>query len=197
MISKNKVFLGVAAFLAIVLSIVFLGQKGTVVATISESSPIKEMVSVSFSSDKYKKTYPVPGSTRLRPGTYTAIAYSNNSTLFQQEITVRVGKETPLVITLSENPNNDLSDTNPDPETIEKIPHYNLFPRLTGDYRIEALLNEENTQISKLRITVIHHFASPSETELYQNERDIAVAAAQKWLTDNGVENIEQEVIDD
>lgn len=198
MIGKNKILITVAAFLIIVLGVVFLGQKGTVVATVSEESAIKDGVKITFSADKYKKAYNVPGSIKLRPGTYTAIAYSDKSALFQQEVIVRNGQEVALVVSLLENPNNTLPGANPDIEAVEKIPYYKLFPHVTGDYRIEALLSEGRTQIGKLRITVIHHFASPTETELYQSERDIALTAAKKWLADNNIpDTIEQEVVDE
>ncbi|MEX1051998.1 MAG: hypothetical protein WEC83_01260 [Patescibacteria group bacterium] len=198
MIEKNKIAIIVVALAFVLIGFVFFSQKGTVTVTISETSAIKDGVIVSFSADKYKRTYPAPGSIRLRPGTYQAIASSDSSTIFQQEITVRNGEITELVIALSENPNNALPGINPDLETINDIPYFSLFPHLTGDYQLEALLTAENNAIAKLQLTVIHHFASPEETDLYQNERNLAVTAAKQWLAENNVpDSFEIEIVDE
>ncbi|MEX2012592.1 MAG: hypothetical protein WD970_02455 [Patescibacteria group bacterium] len=181
MIKRNLIPILAIAFVGLVTLFVFSSQKGTVVASISDKSEIKDNVAISFSADKYKKSYLVPGSIKLRPGSYSFSAYAPGSSILEGKVTVANGQDAAITILLTKNPDADLPGSNPD--SLDDIPNYGLFPHVTGDYRLEAVLNSDSTKIDHLRLTVYHHFA----TSFNEQDRQAALADAKKWLADNNI----------
>lgn len=193
-ILQNKVLLVIGAIVALIIGVVFYLQRGEVALEIAPDSPITNGIVASFSADDFRRSYAVPGVVKLRPGTYQVIAAASGSTLFESTVIVTNGGRSVVVISVDENPNQTLEGSNPDQETIDKIEHYRFFPHSTGDYRLEALLNEGKTAIAKLRLTVTHHFA----VEFNEQDRQDALAAAKQWLAENNIpDQFEIEVVDE
>lgn len=171
--------------------------KGSVKIEVGSASAIKEGAEVTFSADNHSKQYDIPSTVRLRPGKYTLIAGAPGSVPYQSEITVTAFETVVVSVLLSENQDANLPGSNPTGDAIEKVPHLEKFPEITGDYRIDAITDSEFKQIVKIRITIIHRFFSPDETELYAQERQVALEGANKWLDQNDIpKSIKREVVD-
>jgi len=199
MISKfpKKLLWVIAVILFGVIFYAFI-YKGSVKMEISSTSAIKEGAEVTFSADNHYRQYSIPSTINLRPGKYTLIAGAPGSVPYQTEITVTAFETVVVSISLTESQDANLPGSNPTEDEIERVPHLEKFPEITGDYRIEAITDSEFKQIVKIRITVIHRFFSPDETELYAQERQVALDGANKWLDQNNIpKSIEREIIEE
>lgn len=183
MIKKNLIPIVAFALAGLIVLFIYLSQKGTVSVNISANSAIKDGVEISFSFDKYKKSYPAPGDISLRPGTHKYVAFAPGSALTSGEIIVANGETASLSISLAKNPDANLPGSNPD--NLSGIEDFSFFPYIAGDYRLDAILNSQQSSIDYLQLTVYHRFS----TNLNQQENDLSLSAAKKWLKDQGLEN--------
>jgi hypothetical protein len=194
---RKKTLLIGLGLLSLALLLYFVIFRGEISVTVDQSSQVKEGVNVSFSSDDYKKVYLLPANIKLRPGTYTALVSAPGAIIKEYKVNIKAGEQSRLSVALLENPDANLPGRNPSVSEIEEVPYLSLFPKITGDYRIDTETDDEFTKIVKIRITIIHRFYSPDEPAGYKQEREISLAAAEQWLKDNGVpKEIERVVVD-
>ena len=190
----NIIFLAIAAVaVGVAIYFIFTLSRGTLNVTIDNNSPVKTNVHFWLSKDNFQKQYSAPSKVSLTKGAYTISATGDSSAEFRTTFTVTAKQQTNVSITLSLNPDNHLGGTSDNPSTV---PYYNLFPHDGGDYRLDAVLDDKQSAISKITATVLHQI-TPDQTKFYTEERDVMVNAAKKWLSDNGVpDTIPVEVID-
>jgi|GEM_PF-6541031 len=80
------------------------------------------------------------------------------------------------------------------PAIRDDIPYYNVFPYDGGDFLITA--SDDGEKITKLTIELFMQLG-PDDGAAYTQQRGFIVAAAERWLNDNGVpESIPREYID-
>lgn len=72
-------------------------------------------------------------------------------------------------------------------ENEEKDPVYRLFPYRSGDFTIRAELSNDGQAIAKLIIVPFFHFAGPNDKKMYEEEKQLAVKGAKKWLKESNI----------
>jgi len=156
---------------------------GTVSIALDPNSPVKTNARAWSSSNHYKKSYLLPATLRLKAGSYVITATGQDSAEFQQTVVVRANQTTQVTVVLEQNPADNLIGTS---DASPKVPYYSLFPYNGGEYQLSATLNNEQTAITSITIVVWHQIPV-SQTSLFNQERDLIVASAKKWLADQGV----------
>lgn len=171
------VVVGVGVYLAFTLS------RGTLNVTIDDNSLVKNNVHFWISKDNFQKQYSVPGKVSLNKGNYTISALGENSAEFRTDFTITAKQQTNIVLSLDVNPQNNLEGTT---DGQPSAPYYSLFPHDTGEYLLEATLNEDQSAISKITLTIYHQIPN-DQTTFFNEETDLVTNTAKKWLSNNGV----------
>lgn len=190
---RAKLIIAIAGgfFTLLALAIFYLFGSATV------SIPLPEGVESALVTIEGRKINKIeaklPVELRLRSGLYLITANSQGFEPHVSRVRVISGWNKIIKIELSHQEFDDLHE-------IVDVPYLELFPYITGDFELQAILDDtepgQRKRIAKIQLTVFHRFMSPSDGELYEEEFRMAFEAAKQYLRDNHVpDNIPLEVI--
>ncbi|MBI4948412.1 hypothetical protein HY844_02580 [Candidatus Berkelbacteria bacterium] len=167
----------VVAFIAILIF-----GRGTVIFEVSKNNKFNSGMVASFSHDKYKNPKSIPVTVKLRPGRHTVEFKASGAQTYIEKVWVLPFSQKTVLVEFAE-------DEIPNRSDIDEIPYISLFPKETGDYLITVEITGEvgSRKAKEITIWVLHRFTSPSDGQLYINERNQAVNEAKKWLKQNNI----------
>jgi len=183
MIKKNFIPIVAIAFAIIVAGVVFFLQKGVVSVEIADKSPIQDGVKISFSKGNFQSEYEVPMEISLRPGSYQYVAFAVGAESVSGDITIKPDRQVLKLNLPKSSENVNLTDRNLDSGDLSQISDLHLFPYLTDDYTLEAVIDRSGLSIKHLQLVVYHHFS----VEFAEEDRQLAKKSAEKWLESQGL----------
>jgi hypothetical protein len=176
----DKKLLLIAIPLVLISLLIF--SRGSLEITLDPGSQIKDSPKISISSDNYMKDYPIPVTLKLRPGRHTFEIGAKGAEPYIERVWV-------LPFSNKKISANFVDEEVPNRNDISEMPYLSLFPKETGDYLVTIRIAEKDGKRvpAEIVIEVYHRFASPSDGQIYIDERDLAVNNAKEWLSINKI----------
>lgn len=165
------------------LLIVLLAIPGSTVSfSVEETSDIKEGANVQLSSQNYARKNPLPLEIKLRPGYHSFEFQAKDAEPYVERRWILPFQSYQVTA-------NYVEEEIPFRDDISDYPFLSAFPILTNDYEVSIVIAEKDSkrQPIEIKIRVLHRFTSPEDGAAYQEEKDLAVAAAKKQLQENSV----------
>lgn len=175
----KKIILGAIPLILIGLLIF---SRGALTITLDQNSQKQDGATAALSSDNYQKSYSIPTALRLRPGRHTIELRAKGAESYIEKVWILPFSNKALTASF-------VDEEVPNRNDISEMPYLSLFPKETGDYIVTIKISEKDGKRVPVEIIigVYHRFASPSDGQIYIEERELAVKSAKEWLTTNNI----------